>query len=62
MKFLLILVGNSFGYFSNQYCMASRPRSCGMFVWRFSTSKDAIIVSGLVDADNFDKKSVESLM
>ena len=62
MKSLFILVGNSFGYFSNKYCMTSRPRSCGMFVQRFSTSKDAMIVSRLVDAGNFEKKSVVSLM
>ena len=62
IKFFSILAGSSCGYFSNQNCIASIPNLCGIFVYKFSTSKDTKIALESVDCSSFDKKSFVSLI
>ena len=59
---LLILLGNSFGYLFIQKVIASRPRSCGIFEYRFSTSNLASILFLSISFGSFCRKSFISLM
>ena len=59
MKLLLILVGGSFRYFPANTLLLQGQDRVGCL---FSTANVAMIVSGLVVVDNFDKKSDVSLM